>query len=434
MDSFVPHDMPAPPHVRPASAADALSAFEIVSPFSARTLFWRARHLTESDMLRHLPFLFWLLGTARPARYVELGMTDAVAYFAVCQALDKLEPNARCVGYGAWGAQGIPSSVRCRNDELYAEFSRLHPDTPEDAVRRVRDGTVDLMLIHAGDRAETVETQLSAWTPKLSDRAVILICGTDKAGFLDHGGNDLLTRCGAQYPLIHFDEGPGLTVLLRGGSQTDKLRKLAELEPEDMGYQDVRHVFARLGKTHYLEWAAQTDSGCTSDQASALVAAKMRPRTLGDDITTRRTARNQACDAQSDRIAGLEKDLDTALRRRDTLKSELADIARAAKTAETEFKARLSKATTELARQRHIAEAARAEAEEMRAKALAIEAALGSRLAECEAEAARHRKMADAARGELDRARSREDAILHSTSWRVTAPMRGALNLLRTSR
>jgi hypothetical protein len=99
---------------------------EIVTPASARALFWRPRHLAASDDLWHLPFLFWLTDLARPRVFASTGMEDGVAYFATCQAMDRTGGGGRCHGITA----GAPDpGLLAHNESHYADMSRLAAGT-----------------------------------------------------------------------------------------------------------------------------------------------------------------------------------------------------------------------------------------------------------------------------------------------------------------
>ena len=76
---------------------------DIVTPFAAKSLFWRLRYLKSGPFLRHVPFLFWLVETQRPTCAVQLGVGDGVSYFAVCQAVEKLGLSGRCYGLDGYG-------------------------------------------------------------------------------------------------------------------------------------------------------------------------------------------------------------------------------------------------------------------------------------------------------------------------------------------
>ena len=64
---------------------------------SSKAMFWRPKYLCSSDWLDHLPFAFWLMESIKPKIVVELGAASGAAYFAFCQALDKLNAPA-----GGW--------------------------------------------------------------------------------------------------------------------------------------------------------------------------------------------------------------------------------------------------------------------------------------------------------------------------------------------
>ncbi|PZO65553.1 MAG: hypothetical protein DI498_08635, partial [Paracoccus denitrificans] len=250
-------------------ADSVLPASGFSSPQAARALFWRARYLQEAAILQHLPFLFWLLGILRPRRYVETGMTDAVSYFAVCQAMDKTEPDAACTGI--WHQTGearasLPDGVNWRNTEFYAEFSQILTGPLAKFANGVRDGSIDLLLVNWHDDDSAINSFVQDWTSKLSKRAVVVVHGTSRPGFEETPSAVLLRDLGTRCPTLHFDGGDGLTVLLWGAERQEQLLALANLSQEDSGYSDVRQVFQRLGAAHQFEWKNRKNSQHLRDQ------------------------------------------------------------------------------------------------------------------------------------------------------------------------
>lgn len=74
----------------------------------------RARYLEDSPFLHHLPFLFWLIDILRPRSIAQVGALDPVAYFAICQAMDKLNVEGHSFGIKFDGE--IPGTTRNHNN------------------------------------------------------------------------------------------------------------------------------------------------------------------------------------------------------------------------------------------------------------------------------------------------------------------------------
>lgn len=67
----------------PPMPEDAVLSSSVIKP-----MLLRPRFMKESDLLLHLPFLFWLVNAVRPARSAVLGLGNGVAFLALCQAIE----------------------------------------------------------------------------------------------------------------------------------------------------------------------------------------------------------------------------------------------------------------------------------------------------------------------------------------------------------
>ena len=98
-----------------------------------RAMFWRPAYLESSAWIEHIPFAFWLVEAHHPRVFVELGAHHGVSYFAFCQAVEKLELDARCFAVDTWKGdaqagfydEGVFEQVKAYNDAQYSGFSRM---------------------------------------------------------------------------------------------------------------------------------------------------------------------------------------------------------------------------------------------------------------------------------------------------------------------
>jgi len=70
---------------------------------SAQSLFWQPNFVANSELLQHLPFLFWAIETIRPQDAAVIGVGEGVGHFGICQAFDELTLPGCCRGFGFWG-------------------------------------------------------------------------------------------------------------------------------------------------------------------------------------------------------------------------------------------------------------------------------------------------------------------------------------------
>jgi|AntRauTorckE5430_2_1112549.scaffolds.fasta_scaffold43139_1 hypothetical protein len=128
-----------------------------------------------SDFHVHLPFLFWLTEIQQPTSIIELGLHDGQSYFALCQAVDRLNLSARCRGVfltkpdldGAEAAVDVCNQVNDYNDENYPEFSKLTTGGAIATLSRVADHSVDLLALGPQMAAHTLEQVLAICQIKL---------------------------------------------------------------------------------------------------------------------------------------------------------------------------------------------------------------------------------------------------------------------------
>ena len=473
-----------------ASGGGLPQAPEIVTPASARALFWRPRYTEGSGALRHLPFLYWLTDLARPARVAQIGLGDGVGYFALCQALERTGAGARA---SAVADGTVPDALERYNEDHYAEFSTLRPGDARSLAGRMADGSVDLLVLGRVPGEADVAALSDEWPGKLSARGVIVILGAADWP-VDGAARLWLDKMGLAHPTITFEEGAGLVALLTGPDQPGRLADLARLGD---AAGEAHHVFRRLGAAVHHEWAAR-DQATRADAAQAraeeaeerVAAQEAELTALKDKLVARETeaARLAA------RLEGAEAFRDAAgmtdvLRQHGAAQTELGRLRAELTLAET--RADENRRAREAAREAaEAAEAARAEAERIAAERVAAKdralQQIGAELAETRADATRavaeaeaklredddllvltrqlergredrdavnralqelkvaHKELNAANRAlsaDLDRLRAERDgawataeALTNSTFWKMTAPARRAVDGLRRLR
>lgn len=244
-------------------------SLDVVTPLSSRTLFWRPRFLRESEALHHLPFLFWLIDVLRPKSFVTLGGDDGVMHFALCQAVEKLDLDARGYGVGPWPDGQLPAALRAHNDDQYPDLSRLFSEGPAAAAGRVPQGAIDLLLVRMDgqtDEAELADMVKRDWLQRLSARGVLLVHGATETGA--EGG--FLAQMIAQHPSFRFDSGSGLVLIQYGNQPEDRLEKLCQIGLGDAGYAGILQVFSRLGGAVRTEMTARQEGERTAKLSATL--------------------------------------------------------------------------------------------------------------------------------------------------------------------
>ena len=250
--------------------------------------FWPPEQLgPQPAWLQHAPFAFWLIETLRPRLLVELGTHGGYSYFAFCQAVQRLQLDARCYAVDTWkgdehaGLYGeeVYEEVRAHNDRLYSAFSTLIRSSFDQALSHFTDGTIDLLHVDGRHFYEDVRQDFEAWRPKLSNRSVVLFHDTNVRE-RDFGVFKLWEELRAAYPHFEFVHGHGLGVLGIGRKLPNAVAKLFLLAEREAATSQIRNAYARLGSAISLELA-------TRRQADEIAARTAESETLRQGLQAR---------------------------------------------------------------------------------------------------------------------------------------------------
>ncbi len=238
---------------------------DIAIPLTSRAVFWQPRHVAPSPLLAHIPFLFWLTETARPARVVQLGLGDGVGFMALCQAIDKLGLDSMCMGLDLdTGARpGLSDRFAEDHATLYSDFSFILDEEIPRAARHLQGMSVDMLVLNAPLDADRLADIQASWQPLLSDQGLLLVCDprTTLADPAAQHYHDMLLR---DHPAITFPRAAArLDVVLIGDNQPDRLRRMAQLGLGMPGHLATQQVFSRLGL------------GLEKDQATRKISADL---------------------------------------------------------------------------------------------------------------------------------------------------------------
>lgn len=295
-----------------------------VVPVSSRELFWRARYLRASGSLAHLPFLFWLFADHKPRRTVTLNMNEGVIHFAACQAVDKLNFDALCFGYGEWNGTGVPDTIRVYNNEQYEEFSQLEEKSPALAAKRQPNASLDL-LISEKPSLSLITSIEADWEPKFSDRAVVMLTDCDA---LDDDVLAALEALEKVKPCLRLDHGGGLRVFMWGDRAPDRLLRLAQAEVSHPAILTLNRVLSRLGALHVNEWTARDKSAWAHRLTLSLKESEEKTANLIADSQSMQAKLEAATEQMSRAVDSERRTSEELIQSHATINAAKEDIAR----------------------------------------------------------------------------------------------------------
>lgn len=288
----------------------AQGSFDSFAPLASQSLFWRAHYLAPSPMLEALPLLFWLSENIRPRIGVTIGLEDPVAWFAMCQSIQKLGLDTMCFGVDR-NASDL-SAVIGRSERHYAEFAQVLQMDHGRATDLLEDAEVDLLIINRSASMDLQDNLDMHWLPKMSDRGAVLFLagGENLSSYVDRISE------GAGYFMLNHEVG--ICLALRGPRHDDRIERLCQLRLGQPGYLAVRNVFTRMGELHRR--TAEMDSSAHEDRA-ATDAGRVEAKTQIADLKERADTAARDLEAQDRKAAAHLDEIDRA---RQTERAEAA--------------------------------------------------------------------------------------------------------------
>jgi len=229
-----------------------LPAHDLTSFISAES-FWVPDQIVDSAWIEHAPFGFWLVDALRPRTIVELGVHNGFSYFVFCQAVRRLQLQARCFAidsfegdqHAGFYGNDVYDDVSRRN-RRHDGFSQVIRSTFAEACDQFADGSIDMLHIDGCHTHDAVRRDFETWLPKLSSRGVVLFHDTAEhsPGF---GVHLLWDELRGRYPHFEFMHGHGLGIIGVGDNIPAKVRRLFAASANASSEQAVRATYERLG-------------------------------------------------------------------------------------------------------------------------------------------------------------------------------------------
>lgn len=267
----------------------------------------RPRFLEESDLLLHVPFLFWLMANVRPAKSTVVGIGKGVAYLAICQAIEEFSIQGRCSGFGFGdNSENTPNPVPKTFDNdaetLYEGIADLRDHaTLEEALSNIQPGSLDLLFVDLCELARDKGSDPADWTEKLAPGGCLVAHGLGEADeamlFLKRKVEDF-----PGHSLLFFDFGAGLAVILKNDIITDAARDFLALGGNGSPRRADSLLLRRLGQG----LAAMARNGNIARRLDAVQKEYAAVQTRHDKAEQDLVALNDAYEARNRKIWELQ--------------------------------------------------------------------------------------------------------------------------------
>ncbi|HEX4630511.1 MAG TPA: glycosyltransferase [Chthoniobacterales bacterium] len=263
----------------------------------------------------HLPLLYDFVSQAKPKQMVFLGFGDSDAFFTACQAALEQNVDCQCVAVRrdrsgeSEDADPTWRNGRAGGEEFYGERTVFFA-TPEEALAAIADGSVDVLVIDDSDSGTEIGQDLSAWQPKLSNPATVLLHGLGLER--DDSPATAWTKWIGKRPHAHFPEGLGLGV--------------ATLGRNSPGSFLIKHGgdLAVL----YSVAAARIDAAARATIAEKRTAAFETRQIWLDSLLTDRRKVQEIMDHQARAIASLEQRIELHLKAEEEQRGHFENLRR----------------------------------------------------------------------------------------------------------
>jgi GT2 family glycosyltransferase/glycosyltransferase involved in cell wall biosynthesis len=212
----------------------------------------------------YLPLFFDIVVQEKPALIVTLGLGDAQAHLAFCQAVAEQNLASRCVAVRR--ARADESAIDDQawqyaektTTKFLANISQLVEADAAQAATDFAEGSIEVLLIDDVDSGQTVRQELEIWRSKLSAKALVLLHGTSlerqdspRTAWL----NFVMEKATA-----YFDEGIGLSVATkRAAAKASPFRTALfdETTALAQGYRLIAESIRARAQTRQIERRAR---------------------------------------------------------------------------------------------------------------------------------------------------------------------------------
>lgn len=254
-----------------------------VSRYLSEASLWTPGYSTEPlDQALFSPIVFWTIQAVSPSQVVQLGTHPLGLYLQACEAVQRLGLGTSCSAvesppFQSQGRTLVHASrqrERAGHDRAFGAFSRFARGDDEEILESFPDGSIDVLILADSAGLEPSRRRLEAWTPKLSDSAVLLLHGVgDRTQ--GRASNRLFQDLARSRESFEFTLGDGLALVAMGSKSPHGLRPLFQADGNPALRNEIRRFYERLGRSLVDRLAAERDEEAfATDEAAILEIAE----------------------------------------------------------------------------------------------------------------------------------------------------------------
>jgi Methyltransferase domain/Glycosyl transferase family 2 len=228
----------------------------------------------------HIPFLFALFHTLRPATYVELGVHNGASLVAAATAAATYKLPTALVGVDSW--QGDEHAGVYEGDAIYHDLktylSTTFPNTRlercffSEAIPKFATGSIDILHIDGLHTYDAVKEDFTSWFGRVSPTGVILFhdISVFERGF---GVHQLWDELKQRFLTLEFHHSFGLGVVLLA-PEDERVRPLAALARDQQAVRVYQSLVADVARVLPERMDAYGHRPEGTDIAARLAAAE----------------------------------------------------------------------------------------------------------------------------------------------------------------
>ncbi|VVS96328.1 hypothetical protein RV134_70003 [Roseovarius sp. EC-HK134] len=327
----------------------SVSTQDFFAPATIKPLFWRPRFRSHSQIQVHAPMLLWLAADVRIQKVCVLGVGDGFAHFLFCQAIDKLNTQGSCAGFGFWKdpKSGEPLTqppyiLSEHAEQFYEDISDIRACRDKsEAIANLVEHSLDLLFIDLDALGERDYPHVEDLIRLLQANGILVVHGTN-ALWQNADDSIGLAKQLRRLDRLEFNYGAGLSIFPVGEDTSTRVKNLMSVCENGEVPSDIQRVFRRLGQSLVaIEETRNLQSklaASTKAHAEAQEGLKNKKQELADLHEAYEQRSRKVSQTQSE-IFDIKASLSAALAEQKQSEESLAVVQKALETAHAELEA-----------------------------------------------------------------------------------------------